>query len=71
MAELIDAANDLADHFLQVHLVRKMKQIQERRQKPSAQICDDCDDPIPVARQLAEPGCDTCISCQELRERRR
>lgn len=67
MADAADLANDQADYFLQMSLQRQLRP----NAKPSAQICEDCDEPIPVARQLSVTGCETCISCQELRERRR
>ena len=38
---------------------------------PSAVACVDCDEPIPLARQQSVAGCETCIDCQGLRERRR
>lgn len=67
MSDIIDAANDQAEYFLQVAL--------DRRQRPtcavSAQFCDDCDESIPLLRQQTVQGCATCVSCQELRERRR
>ena len=67
MTDVIDIANDQAEYFLQVAL--------DRRQRPacavSAQICEDCDEPIPLLRQQTIQGCSTCVSCQGLRERRR
>lgn len=67
MADAIDLANDQAEYFLQVSLQRHTR----TASKPSAQICDDCDEPIPLARQQSVVGCETCVSCQELREHRR
>lgn len=67
MVDVIDVANDQADYHLQVALQRHVRSVN----KPSAQFCEDCDEPIPEARQLLVAGCETCISCQELRERRR
>ena len=67
MTDVIDIANDQAEYFLQVAL--------DRRQRPacavSAQICEDCDEPIPLLRQQTIQGCATCVSCQGLRERRK
>lgn len=68
MADIVDLANDYADEFLQRAL--------EQRQRASvsavsASICVDCDEPIPVLRQEKVKGCQTCVNCQELRERRR
>lgn len=68
MADVIDIANDQADYFLQVALDRRQRQATT---VASAEFCEGCDDPIPLRRQQAEQGCQTCISCQELRERRR
>lgn len=67
MADAVDFANDRAEYFLQLSLQR----LARLPVKPSAQICVDCDEPIPVARQLSVAGCETCVDCQELRERRR
>nr|WP_127881243.1 TraR/DksA C4-type zinc finger protein [Pseudomonas carnis] len=67
MIDIIDVANDQAEYFLQVAL--------DRRPRPtsavSAQICEDCEEPIPLLRQQTIQGCATCVSCQGLRERRR
>ncbi|ANA74778.1 TraR/DksA C4-type zinc finger protein [Pseudomonas aeruginosa] len=38
------------------------------RLAPSALWCEDCGEQIPEARRQAAPGCECCISCQELRE---
>lgn len=37
---------------------------QARYVGPSAEFCQECDDPIPVARQKAVPGCQYCVECQ-------
>lgn len=66
MADAADLANDQADYFLQMSLQRQLRAVA----KPSAQICEDCDEPIPALRQQLAAGCETCVSCQELRERR-
>ena len=34
----------------------------------SALACADCDEPIPVARRQAVPGCTRCVDCQGLTE---
>ncbi|MNM57683.1 hypothetical protein D3C81_688970 [compost metagenome] len=67
MADAADLANEWAEYFLQLSLLR----LGRRSVKPSAQFCDDCDEPIPLARQQLVEGCETCVSCQKLRERRR
>ncbi len=30
----------------------------------SAELCEECDEPIPQARRLALPGVNYCVSCQ-------
>lgn len=30
----------------------------------SAELCEECDEPIPQARRLAVPGVKYCLSCQ-------
>lgn len=68
MADIIDIANDQADYFLRVALDRRQRQASTAA---SAEFCDDCGEPIPLLRQQMVQGCQTCVSCQELRERRR
>lgn len=31
---------------------------------PSVETCEECDKPIPKARQLALPGVQHCVTCQ-------
>lgn len=31
---------------------------------PSAEYCDECDEPIPERRRAALPGVRTCVACQ-------
>lgn len=67
MADAVDFANDHAEYFLQLSLQR----LARLPEKPSAQFCEDCGGPIPLPRQQSVAGCETCIYCQEQRERRR
>jgi phage/conjugal plasmid C-4 type zinc finger TraR family protein len=67
MADEVDIANDYAQRMLDGAL-------QQRAIRPvraSAQFCADCDDPIPSLRRQLVQGCDTCVDCQGLRERRK
>ena len=68
MADTVDLANDYADEFLQRALEQRQR---ASASAVSASICVDCDEPIPALRQEKVKGCQTCVSCQELRERRR
>ena len=68
MADIVDLANDYADEFLQRALEQRKR---ASASAVSASFCVDCDEPIPELRQEKVKGCQTCVSCQELRERRR
>lgn len=68
MADVIDIANDQADYFLQVALDRRKRSLVAT---VSTEDCEDCGEPIPEPRRVAVLGCDTCIDCQAIRERRR
>ena len=35
---------------------------------PSAEFCDECDEPIPLRRRDALPGVRTCVACQAKRD---
>jgi len=66
MADVADIANDQAQYLLDVALQRRVA----APVRPSAELCVRCDESIPELRREAIPGCDTCVSCQMLRERR-
>lgn len=68
MADDIDLANDHAAHMLQLAINRATL---ARPSRASAQFCEDCGDAIPLLRQQTINGCETCVSCQGIRERRR
>ena len=36
----------------------------QRSETASAYYCAKCDEPIPEARRLAQPGCQLCVDCQ-------
>ena len=36
----------------------------------AASECEECEEPIPVKRRKAAPGCTRCLGCQERHERR-
>lgn len=67
VADSLDRAAEQTEYLLQAALKRHAS----RPIKPSAQFCEDCDEAIPLLRQQLVQGCETCVSCQELRERRR
>ncbi|MCS4261105.1 TraR/DksA family transcriptional regulator [Pseudomonas protegens] len=66
MADDIDRANDQAQYLLDVAIHRNRVFPSNR---VSAQFCEDCGEPIPLLRQQAIEGCETCILCQGWRER--
>lgn len=68
MADVIDIANDHADYLLQLALDNRQRGIAGA---VSAVECEDCGDSIPELRRIAIRGCETCVSCQAHRERRR
>lgn len=69
MADAIDTANDQADYLLQCALANRPAAAPAYT--VSAEYCDDCGVPIPGARRVAVPGCETCVDCQGIREVRR
>ncbi|MFJ2285919.1 TraR/DksA C4-type zinc finger protein [Pseudomonas iridis] len=68
MADDIDRANEQAQYLLDIAIHRNRP---IPSSSVSAQFCEDCDDPIPLLRRQTIQGCQTCVSCQGLRERRR
>jgi phage/conjugal plasmid C-4 type zinc finger TraR family protein len=67
MADVVDIANDQAQYLVDVALQRRAA----APVRASAEFCEVCDDPIPLLRQQKVAGCQTCVICQALRERRK
>lgn len=61
-----EQAQRLQDERLQ-HAIANRVQYQGE----SAEDCASCGEVIPLARRLAVPGCQCCVDCQSVRERRR
>lgn len=56
-------------HGIHLHLNAIAAVQRNIKHGPSAESCVDCGGLIPLARRNAVQGCDTCITCQELREK--
>ncbi|WP_437881045.1 TraR/DksA family transcriptional regulator [Pseudomonas sp. LRF_L74] len=67
MADLLDLASEREENLRQGAL--RLRQTTPAYTL-SAEFCEDCGGPIPGARRVAVPGCQTCIDCQQLREAR-
>lgn len=61
MSDIADQANDLA----QEHLERILANRPAQSSIPSAVECVECGCDIPLARRMALPGVQLCISCKE------
>ena len=72
MADAADFANDLVQERIDQAL-RARSTLKPAPIGHSFLFCDGCDDVIPQARRLAQPGCHHCVNCQsvvELKESR-
>lgn len=67
MSDLFDLASELEDLHRQVSLDAVMNRM--AAPGPEASHCDDCDEPIPLARLQVVPGCRRCVDCQQIAER--
>ena len=65
MADIADIANDAA----QAELERSLNNIRSGRSTASRETCLDCEEPIPLERQLLG-GKLRCLSCQQDHEQR-
>ncbi|MFV9649896.1 TraR/DksA family transcriptional regulator [Pseudomonas citrulli] len=70
MGDIADFANDLVQESLDQALAAR-----NAAKSPfvthSLLLCEACDDPIPEARRIAQPGCTLCIDCKNLDDLRR
>ncbi|MBX8469730.1 TraR/DksA family transcriptional regulator [Pseudomonas sp. RIT778] len=67
MADIADFANDLVLERVDQALAAR------NAAKPalaahSFLFCETCDEPIPEARRLAQPGCTQCVGCLAIEE---
>lgn len=63
-----DMARRYADLYLGVAM-RNHRAARGVAGNASSSECADCGEPIPLARQLAAPGCTRCVMCQRDHER--
>ena len=47
----------------------RLKARQRSSTVPSAEVCAECDEPIPERRRAALPGVQLCVDCQSGRDR--
>lgn len=64
MADQIDIAHERTEQFLAERLSGRV-----RYSGQSARRCIDCGEPVPAERRRTVPGVQTCVICQEVRER--
>ncbi|PSV17174.1 molecular chaperone DnaK [Photobacterium kishitanii] len=67
MADVIDNGCETEAKFTEMALANHRAK-SFKPQKKSAAECEECGDPISIARQLAVPGCQCCVMCQQLKE---
>ncbi|HEJ0402632.1 TPA: TraR/DksA C4-type zinc finger protein [Serratia marcescens] len=65
MADLMDYEQERQALVLEAQIINARKS----SALPSAFVCEECDAPIPAARRAAVPSVDTCVSCQQIREK--
>ena len=64
-----DAVNDQIDISTQEAIARMRHRLAQRAPSESADVCRECDEPIPEARRQAIPGVSLCIECQTGRDK--
>ena len=70
MTDDIDRANDRAAQMLADAMAAQARRARQRLGAVSAALCQDCEVPIPLARQQAIPGVQCCVQCAALNERK-
>lgn len=68
MTDEIDRANEEAQAFVD-HALDEVRAHAHAPQGASLSHCEDCGEPIPIARQNAVRGCTRCVTCQLFLER--
>ncbi|PCM47858.1 conjugal transfer protein TraR [Pseudomonas fluorescens] len=68
MADIADFANDLVLERVDQALAALRIAAKPALAAHSFQFCEECDEPIPEARRVAQPGCTHCVDCLSLVE---
>lgn len=63
MADAADIAANIIDQTLEQNLSKR-----KTFEGESAQLCEECEDEIPLLRRQTLPGVKTCVYCQQLME---
>ncbi|RTY01685.1 TraR/DksA family transcriptional regulator [Pseudomonas sp. C 49-2] len=63
MADIADFANDLVQERIDQAVAARLA-LMPKTVLHSLMFCDECDNAIPEARRLAQPGCTLCVVCQ-------
>lgn len=66
---LHDQTVALASHEIDRHKLRMIHRALERMERGEYGICQECDEPIAIARLRAVPWAANCVECQERIER--
>lgn len=63
--------NDFADKAAEAEALFREEALSRHRPSEQASYshCEDCGEPIPLARQQAVRGCTRCVLCQEYEEK--
>jgi len=70
VADIADFANDLVLERVDQALAARLLVAKPTLAAHSFLFCEACDEPIPEARRLAQPGCSQCVMCQAIDEAR-
>lgn len=62
----LDLAAEYTQQTTDARIAEQVAAYRAQAERNSATECVECDEPIPVARQIAAPGCQTCLMCQGL-----
>ena len=70
MADIADFANDLVLERVDQALAARRIAAKPALAAHSFLFCEDCEEPIPEKRRVAQQGCTQCLSCQSVTEAR-
>lgn len=65
MSDVTDRASDRETEIRDDALDDMARALEAQAAQPSAEICVECDEPIPAKRRNAVAGVQTCAECQQ------
>ncbi|MCP3672272.1 MAG: TraR/DksA family transcriptional regulator [Gammaproteobacteria bacterium] len=64
----VDKAQQEVEHQISTSITNRKLEDEVKAARPPVTKCIECEEVIPIERQLIMPGCQRCVTCKERSE---